>query len=140
MYSKKCLALLAVLGMSSLMPSAVADVVLIANPSVNVTVDKATLKKIYLGRVKALPNGQKVTPVDMETEEVKKEFLKSYLHKEQSAIDSYWSRMIFTGAGMPPKSFKNAAAVKAFVSANEGAIGYIDRSELDDTVKLLQVN
>ena len=48
-----------------------------------------------------------------------------------------WSRLIFTGKATPPKELPDAAAVKKAVATDPKAIGYIDKSEVDSTVKVL---
>ena len=46
-----------------------------------------------------------------------------------------WARITFTGKGTPPKELKSDAEVKAFVAANPRAIGYVDASAVDSSVK-----
>jgi hypothetical protein len=45
--------------------------------------------------------------------------------------------MVFTGKGTPPKEVADDAAVKSFVATTPGAVGYIDESKVDASVKVL---
>ena len=44
---------------------------------------------------------------------------------------------MFTGKGTPPKEYAGNAEVKKAVAADPKAIGYIDKSAVDDTVKVI---
>jgi ABC-type phosphate transport system substrate-binding protein len=139
MYSKIMKSMVLSLGLS-LSGALFAEVVIIVNPAKNVEIDKATIKKIFMGRAKSFADGSKAVPVDLDGGEVKKTFLKDYLQKDQSAVDSYWSRMIFTGAATPPRSFANAKELRAYVSSDVNAIGYIDSQFVDASVKVVDVH
>ena len=52
-------------------------------------------------------------------------------------MEATWSRLIFTGKAQPPKEMPDAAAVKKAVAADPKAIGYIQKSEVDSTVKVV---
>ena len=129
--------LLLVFGLSAMV--ARAEVVVIVHPSNDAVVDKATLKKIFMGRTKTFPDGSSARPVDLEGGETRKAFLAQYLQKNQGSLDSYWARMIFTGGGTPPKAYATEDDVRTLVANNRDAIGYIDSSRVDDSVKVLQI-
>lgn len=120
--------------------SAYAEVVVIVHPSNSVSLDQTVIKKIFMGKTKTFPDGKKAVPVDIEAGDMKKLFLKQYLQKDQSAIDSYWSRMLFTGAGTPPKAYQTQGDIKRLVANNPNTIGYIDSSQVDSTVKVVKFN
>ena len=46
-----------------------------------------------------------------------------------------WARLTFTGKGTPPKELKTDADVKAWVASDPKAIGYVDSSAVDGSVK-----
>ena len=45
--------------------------------------------------------------------------------------------IIFTGKGQPPKEVPNTAEVKKLVSGNPNTIGYIEKSAVDSSVKVV---
>ncbi|MEZ5435291.1 MAG: hypothetical protein R3E67_01295 [Pseudomonadales bacterium] len=52
-------------------------------------------------------------------------------------LNAYWSRMVFSGQGQPPKKVADDAAVLALVRANPNLIGYVDAVSLNNSVKVL---
>jgi ABC-type phosphate transport system substrate-binding protein len=44
---------------------------------------------------------------------------------------------VFSGKATPPKELGSAAEVKKFVAANPDAIGYIEKSAVDGSVKVV---
>jgi hypothetical protein len=45
--------------------------------------------------------------------------------------------IVFAAKGKPPKQYKSSAEVKKAVADNPNAIGYIEKSAVDDTVKVI---
>ena len=48
-----------------------------------------------------------------------------------------WSRLVFSGKATPPKEMANSADMKKFVAGNPDAIGYIEKSAVDSSVKVV---
>ena len=117
------------LGLSSL---ANAGVAVIVNPAVatsSLTVEQVS--QLFMGRMKALPDGTVVAPVDLaEGMPVRLQFIERVLGKNEQQLRSYWSRMIFTGKGQPPRSVGSAADVVKMVSSSPGFIGYVDTKDV----------
>ena len=65
------------------------------------------------------------------------EFYKKVLDKEAGQVKALWSKLVFTGKATMPKEVAGSAAVKAAVAANPKAIGYIEKSAVDATVKVV---
>lgn len=119
---------------------AFADLVLVVNPAnTNTVISLVDLKKIYLGKTRSFPNGQDVKPFDISTGEIREEFLEKFLEKNESNLKAYWSRMIFSGKGIPPQGFAKPEQLKAAVAAHPSAIGFLDSSMVDETVKVILV-
>jgi len=57
--------------------------------------------------------------------------------KSDSQLQAYWSRLVFTGKGKPPKTIGSSALIKSQVASRANAIAYIDSSEVDDSVKVV---
>ncbi len=68
---------------------------------------------------------------------IRSEFHTKVLQKDSAQVKTIWSKLVFTGKGTAPKEFKSAAEVKKAVAADVSAIGYIDKSAVDDTVKVI---
>jgi ABC-type phosphate transport system substrate-binding protein len=81
---------------------------------------------IFLGRVSHFPNGLLAVPIDQRDGSPERDqFYAKITGKTPAQVKAYWSKIIFTGRGQPPKSVLTDIDVKKFVTANVGAIGYI---------------
>jgi ABC-type phosphate transport system substrate-binding protein len=108
-----------------------ADVVVIGNVSApNMSKDEVT--QFFLGKSQAMK------PVDRSSSDpIKAQFYQKLSGQDLSQVKATWSRLVFTGKATAPKELPDAAAVKKAVAADPKAIGYIDKSEVDATVKVL---
>jgi ABC-type phosphate transport system substrate-binding protein len=78
------------------------------------------------------------TPVDLpESSGVRNDFYKKLADKDPEQVKALWSKLAFTGKATPPKEYSSAAELKKAVAANPKAIGYIDKSAVDGTVKVI---
>lgn len=112
--------------------------VIVSNNNPNTAIDQATVGKIFLGKTKSFPDGSQAVPIDQDDgAAARNTFNSTILGKSSSQLKSYWSRLIFTGKGTPPKQSGNDAAVKQLVANNPNIIGYVDSSVVDDTVKVV---
>ncbi len=117
------------------------DVVIIVHPSNALTeISVNDVKKIYLGKKKFFPGGEKVIPGDqLKGTQSRKFFYGGIIGKSEAKLKSYWSRLIFTGKGTPPKTIGFDRVVKEWVASQPKAMGYIMRSEADNSVKILDL-
>ncbi|MCE3263289.1 MAG: hypothetical protein K0R43_2368 [Pseudoduganella sp.] len=78
------------------------------------------------------------TPVDQaEGSKIRAEFYQKVADKDPAQVKAIWSKLVFTGKATPPKEFKSNAEVKKAVADDPKAIGYIDKSAVDDSVKVI---
>lgn len=114
-----------------------ADIAVIVNPDTGVSsLSESEVKKLFLGKKKKFPNGSSAIPVDQrEGSSVNSTFSSKVLGKSDSQLKAYWSKLIFSGKGTPPRSLDSDSAVKSFVAGNKGAIGYISSGSVDGSVK-----
>lgn len=117
--------------------AAMAEVVVVVSPQSSIrTLSKSQVADIFLGKARRFPNGAEATPVDQaEGSQARDEFYMTFTARSQAQIKAYWSKIVFTGRGQPPFAVSGAAELKRRIAANPGAIGYIDRSQLDSSVR-----
>ncbi|MEO8248239.1 MAG: hypothetical protein ABI589_02620 [Burkholderiales bacterium] len=114
------------------------EVVVIVNKYNPNVVDQAFVLNVYSGAIQGWPDGSPVFPLDqMENSDTRNAFAQTVLGKRPATISAIWAQHIFTGKGLPPKTVKADAEMKRIVSTNRNAIGYILRSELDESVRAL---
>ena len=116
-----------------------ADIVVVVHPSnPNNALDSVQIRKIFLGKSRAFPNGLEVNPFEQESgNESRDVFIKKVLRKNEGNLNSYWARMIFSNKAMPPISMTNAQEMKNMIAKNANAIGYIDSADIDNSVKIV---
>lgn len=79
-----------------------------------------------------------MTPIDQpESAAIRNEFYKKVADKEASQAKALWSKLVFTGKASLPKEVAGSADVKKAVAADPKAIGYIEKSAVDATVKVI---
>jgi len=118
--------------------SALAEVAVVVHPSNQVNLTKNDIKKIYLGKMKNFADGKVILPIDLtEGSDTRSIFNTELLGKSSSQIKAYWSKLIFTGKGTPPKNVKSESEVINTVSTNPSTIGYVDASKVTDKVKVI---
>lgn len=124
---------LSTLAMASFALSASAETVVIVsqkNPATRMFSEQAS--QFFLGKSTLF------TPIDQaEGSPIRADFYRKVADKDAAQVKALWSKLVFTGKGTPPKEYAGNAEVKKAVAADPKAIGYIDKSAVDDTVKVI---
>ena len=112
---------------------ALAEVVVVVSPkAAESSMTKEQVAQFFLGKSSSM------TPVDQaDSAPVRAEFYKKVADKDAAQAKALWSKLVFTGKATMPKEVADNAAVKAAVAANPKAIGYIEKSAVDATVKVV---
>ena len=117
---------------------AFAEVAVIVNPSNGDALDKDSISRLFLNKAKAFPSGTQAEPIALEeSAAATDEFNGKVLNKTAAQLTAFWSKLVFTGKGQPPKALSSDADVVAAVAANAGAIGYVDASAVNDSVRVV---
>ena len=117
---------------------ATADIAVIVHPSNNDLLDRNDIAHIFLAKTKAFPNGNAAEPIDQaEDALIRTAFNQHVLRKNPSKLRAYWAKLMFTGQGTPPKVVAGDDEVKSLVAANPTMIGYIEDSNVDDSVHVV---
>ncbi|OGB39080.1 MAG: phosphate ABC transporter substrate-binding protein [Burkholderiales bacterium RIFOXYC2_FULL_59_8] len=118
---------------------AVADVVAVVSAKNPVTtLSKSQVVDIFLGKTSRFPDGSQAVPIDqVEGSAARDEFYLKFSDKSPAQIKAHWSKIIFTGRGQPPRAVSNSIEMKKFLNENPNAIGYIEQSAVDGSVKVL---
>ncbi len=110
-----------------------AEIAVVVHPShAAASMSAEQVADVFLGKSSAL------SPVDQpEGSAVRAEFYQKATGKDAAQVKALWTRLIFTGKATPPKEVASSADVKKAVAANPKAIGYIEKSAVDDSVKVV---
>jgi len=110
----------------------------IVHPENASSFDKRTLKKIFLGKSKSFDNGRVAILLSPSQEDpIREDFNKKVLNKSSNQVNAYWSKMIFTGKGVPPQEMASASEIISAIAANKDAISYIDSTAVTSAVKVV---
>lgn len=111
------------------------EVAVIVNPEyAGGELDDRQIEQIFMGRLTTL------SPYDLpDSSPVKERFYARGLGKSMQQINSARAKLIFSGRGRAPEQLVNSRAVKSVVAGNPKAIGYIDKSAVDDTVQVIKI-
>ncbi len=116
-----------------------ADVVAVVSASNPVAaLTRSQVVDIFLSRRSHFPDGSNAVPIDQrEGSTARDEFYKRYASMSEAQLKAFWSKIIFTGRGQPPMSVSSGAEVKRRLASEPNAIGYIDESQVDASVKVV---
>ncbi|MEX2469491.1 MAG: phosphate ABC transporter substrate-binding protein [Pseudohongiellaceae bacterium] len=116
-----------------------AEVVVVVSSEADLkSLDRNTLENIYLGRPARLPDGTNAVPLDLPEGSAQRiEFYAELLNRSEAQIKAHWARLIFTGRGRPPRILANSEALLDWLHRNPGSIGYLDRSLVDERVRVV---
>lgn len=106
-------------------------VVIVAAKSSATTMTAEEIADVYLGK----SSGMK--PVDSTEGPARNQFYSKVAGKDEAQVKAIWSRLIFTGKATPPKVVASSAEVIQAVAADPNAIGYVDKSAVNSTVKIV---
>ena len=106
--------------------TALSTVLIIINSEVTESeLDKGELERIYLGKKSRWDDKTTIVPAMLKGGGTHEEFVDQYLDRTMQRFVSYWRQMVFTGKGVPPKSFATEAELRNFVATTPGAVGYL---------------
>ena len=93
---------------------------------------------IFLGKTSRFPDGSSAVPIDQgEDSAARERFYSQYTGKSPAQVKAHWAKIIFTGRGQPPRQATSTAEAKKLIAENPNAIGYIDASQVDNSVRVL---
>lgn len=118
-----------------------AEVVIVVSAESPVkSLSRSELVDIYLGRMNAFPNGQKIVPVDQrENTPAYREFYRDHLERTVAQIKVHWSKLIFSGRGQPPRTVADDKAMAEFMAKNTLAIGYLSPDLVDKRLRVVLI-
>jgi ABC-type phosphate transport system substrate-binding protein len=130
------------LGSMSVLPAHVfGEVVVVVNTGVvDDTIDDKGIQRIYLGKKTSWPDHSSIVPVMLKAGPVHQEFVEEIVGRSEHRFASYWRQMVFTGKGVPPRSFDTEDEVVDFVKETPGAVGYVSPATDVTGVKTLTVD
>jgi ABC-type phosphate transport system substrate-binding protein len=131
---------LAILLLLLLMPLAGAaqSIVVVVNPNSGVeSLTRGEVINIFLGGFRQFPSGISAVPIDLPRASLLREqFYWRLVGKNSAEINTYWSRLVFSGKMRPPAEMESDEA-KAMVLKSVNAITYLMREEVTEALRIV---
>ena len=105
-------------------------VVIVSSKSTATTMTADDIASIYLGKSTSMKPVDNATPV-------RAQFYTAVAGKDEAQVKAIWSKLVFTGKATPPKALASSADVVKAVAGDPNAIGYVDKSAVDGSVKVV---
>jgi ABC-type phosphate transport system substrate-binding protein len=107
-------------------------VVIVSAQSTAAYITADQISRVFQGKSNTM------TPVDIAgPSQARREFYTKVIGTDDAQVKAMWSRLVFTGKGFAPKELPSGAEVVKTVAADPNAIGYVDRSFVNMTVKVI---
>lgn len=115
------------------------DIVVIASSESGIeNLTRTEVADIFLGKVSRFPGGAIAVPLDQpEGSAAREEFYRSFAGRSAAQVKAHWSRIIFTGRGLPPTVVQDNREALERVAQNPNAIAYVERSLVDGRVRIV---
>lgn len=115
-------------------------VVIVSSKSPVTALRQEQVADIFLGQIANFPGGAEAVALDQEIGSPERdEFYNKVTSKTRPLVKAYWTKMIFTGRGQPPKEVGSSAAIRKLVADNPNLIAYIEKSAMDPSVKAVML-
>lgn len=116
-----------------------ADVYVIVNAANSIhPLSRKEAVDLFMGRTRAYPNGDFVLACDLPRDNpVRVTFYQILTGMTQAQLNSYWSRLMFTGQLMPPQMIQSEQGIIELVRRNPGAIAYVGQEPQDRGVRVV---
>ncbi len=110
---------------------------IVVHPERAAALDIEDVARIYLRKRRFWGDGTPIVALNREPGTVARvAFSHGVLHADPPRLQAYWDQQYFAGI-FPPSVLSSGAAVKRYVAADRAAIGYIEWSEVDDSVRVV---
>ena len=95
---------------------------------------------LFMGRDRAFANGDFARTLDLPRDHPRRAaFYQALTGLNAAQVNSYWSRLMFSGQNMPPQELPEEAAVIDAVKRNPNALGWLSKEPADKQLRTLLV-
>lgn len=102
--------------------------------------DLAEARNIFLGKKTLWSGGRAISVYLQADNDLHRQFCLRVLGKSPRQLQMHWKRILFSGAGVPPRELPDDQSIVQTVAANPRAIGYVDARHLNKQVKVVPIN
>jgi hypothetical protein len=112
-------------------------VVVTSHQSSITTLSENEVRQLFSGQLRAIA-GQRVQPLDLPgSDRHREDFYRKLMGRSPDQMRAYWTRLIFTGQGHPPREVASTQELTTLVSGSREFIGYLPASAVTENVRVL---
>ena len=114
-----------------------ADLVVVTGSNSALTsLTESEVRQLFSGQLKIVA-GQRVQPLDLPSNAAhREEFYRKLLGRSPDQMRAYWTRLIFTGQGKPPREVASSQELTTLVGSGE-YIGYLPAEAAGSNLRVL---
>ena len=114
-----------------------AELVIVAGGNSDINpLSEAEVRQLFSGHLKVVA-GQRVQALDLPGHtQSREEFYRKLMGRTPEQMRAYWTRLIFTGQGKPPREVSNTQELITLVNSGE-YIGYLPAEEVGTDLRIL---
>ena len=114
-----------------------AEVAVIVSSANQQALSEADIKNLFTGKQKSFPDGNPAIVLNLQGGDPKQtEFNQKALGRTDAQLKAYWSKVMFTGKGNPPKEVSADEMLK-LVADNPSTIGVIYHANVNSSVRVI---
>lgn len=109
-----------------------------SNPQRSLTQKEAV--DLFMGRSRAFANGEFALIFDLPRDNPRRAaFYQALTGMSMAQVNSYWSRLMFSGQSTPPQALADEAAMAGMLRRNPGALGWLSREPTEPGLRSVLV-
>ncbi len=112
--------------------------VVVSSQSPVAKMDVQALQAVFLGLLTQTPELRLLKPVDLMTGDTRDFFYQNLVGRNRHQMQSYWSRMTFTGRGTPPKEVAGEDIMQE-LARNPALIAYVPVESVGEGMRILML-
>ena len=95
------------------------------------------IANIFLTRTNRFPNGKKAIPIELSDDHLRDVFYQEISGKSPTQLMAYWTTLIFSGKGKPPRGYEDLNALISRLQRNPNSISYLSLLQVTDDLKIV---
>ncbi len=95
------------------------------------------IANIFLTRTNRFPSGKKAIPIELSNGHLRDVFYQQISGKSPTQLMAYWTTLIFSGKGKPPRGYGDLNALILRLQRNPNSISYLSQAQVTDDLKIV---
>lgn len=112
-------------------------VVVVPTDSMVKSLSDLDVANIFLARTNRYPNGEKSIPIELKNDILREMFYQNISGKTPKQLTAYWTTLVFTGKGRPPKGYMTNNELMHKFEMDSRAITYLDETHVTSNMRVV---